>query len=81
MGWTCNNHRGDDAASALLAQREAVIHGPVLAGPLNMRYLSYNPNHTALNGADHFVVALGVDDDKEWFCYTTRRDIRPCSYH
>lgn len=64
MGWTCNNHRGDDAASALLALREAVTQGPVLAGPLNMGYLSYNPNHTALKGADHFVVVLGVDDDK-----------------
>ncbi|KAF4173828.1 hypothetical protein CNMCM8927_006593 [Aspergillus lentulus] len=64
MGWTCNNHHGGDAASALCALREAVIHGPVLAGPLNMGYLSYNPNHTALNGADHFVVVLGVDDEK-----------------
>ncbi|GAQ08765.1 hypothetical protein ALT_6086 [Aspergillus lentulus] len=64
MGWACNNHHGGDAASALRALREAVIHGPVLAGPLNMGYLSYNPNHTALSGADHFVVVLGVDDDK-----------------
>lgn len=64
MGWNCNNHRGGDAASALFALRDAVIHGPVLAGPLNMGYLSYNPDHTALNGADHFLVVLGVDDDK-----------------
>ncbi|KAB8068291.1 NlpC/p60-like transpeptidase-domain-containing protein [Aspergillus leporis] len=64
MGWGCNNHRGGDAASALFALREAVVHGPVLAGPLNMGYLSYNPDYTALNGADHFLVVLAVDEDK-----------------
>ncbi|KAL4887651.1 NlpC/p60-like transpeptidase [Aspergillus karnatakaensis] len=62
VGWECTTHRGGDATSALSTLREALIHGPVLAGPLNMEHLTYNPNHEVLKGADHFVVVLGVDN-------------------
>ncbi|KAJ0423141.1 NlpC/p60-like transpeptidase-domain-containing protein [Aspergillus carlsbadensis] len=64
LGWECTEHRGGDAGSALLALRDALGDGaPVLAGPLNMGHLTYYPGHKELNGADHFVVVLGVDDE------------------
>ncbi|GIJ89506.1 hypothetical protein Asppvi_008448 [Aspergillus pseudoviridinutans] len=63
MGWECENHRGGDPPSALSSLREAVAHGPVLAGPLNMGHLTYNPDYKTLSGADHFVAVMKVDDD------------------
>ncbi|KAL2859382.1 NlpC/p60-like transpeptidase-domain-containing protein [Aspergillus pseudodeflectus] len=63
LGWECTEHRGGDAESALSALRAALTDGgPVLAGPLNMGHLTYYPGHTELNGADHFVVVMGIDD-------------------
>ena len=37
-------------------------NGPVLLGPLDMGELSYRPNASGANGADHFVLALHVED-------------------
>ena len=37
--------------------------GPVLLGPLDMGELPYRPNASGANGADHFVLALHVEDD------------------
>jgi hypothetical protein len=44
--------------------REAVQQGPVLIGPLSMGYLTYNPNHPYLLGADHYVMVLSMDEDQ-----------------
>ena len=38
-------------------------NGPVLLGPLDMGELPYRPNASGANGADHFVLALHVEDD------------------
>ena len=35
--------------------------GPVVAGPLDMGLLTYNPNFHGLGGVDHFVCVLGLD--------------------
>lgn len=35
--------------------------GPVVAGPLDMGLLTYNPNYQGLGGVDHFVCILGLD--------------------
>jgi hypothetical protein len=37
---------------------------PVLAGPLDMGGLGYMPHHAQLSGSDHFVVVLGVENDR-----------------
>jgi hypothetical protein len=50
--------RGGGEGEALARLRAAVRHAPVLAGPLNMGYLTYNPNHPYLLGADHSIVVL-----------------------
>ncbi|KAA8642619.1 uncharacterized protein ATNIH1004_011564 [Aspergillus tanneri] len=65
MGWTCQVHRGGDVSAALSSLRTAVSQGPVLAGPLNMGYLTYNPEYKNLGGADHFVIVLKVDDNDD----------------
>ena len=36
-------------------------NGPVVLGPLDMGYLTYNPNHTILHGVDHFVSVYALD--------------------
>jgi hypothetical protein len=63
LGWTCDEQRGAAPAAALAALRQAVAEAPVLAGPLDMGYLSYHPHHRALAGADHFLVVLAVSQD------------------
>lgn len=42
--------------------RRDLERGPVLLGPLDMGYLTYNPNAVYLRGADHFVLAYEMDD-------------------
>jgi hypothetical protein len=51
-----------EAALARLA--DAAGRGPVLAGPLDMGGLGYMPHHAQLSGSDHFVVVLGVENDR-----------------
>ncbi len=63
LGWTCQEQRGGEENESLAHLREAVLRGPVIAGPLDLGYLSYNPGHTYLAGADHFVVILAVESD------------------
>ena len=36
--------------------------GPVMLGPLDMGELSYHPNARGASGADHFVLAVGVEN-------------------
>lgn len=63
VGWTCEVRRFGNVDSAFEAVREALGRGPVLLGPLDMGYLSYDPDHTHKRGADHFLVALKIDGD------------------
>jgi hypothetical protein len=62
LGWTCRVERGGDAQAALGRLRVAIREGPALLGPLDMGYLTYQPNYRILGGADHFVVALAVEE-------------------
>lgn len=63
LGWTCQERRGDQDDEALARLREAVKQAPVLVGPVDLGYLAYNPQHRNMAGADHFVVALAVEED------------------
>ncbi len=63
LGWTCTLERGGDEGEALARLRAAVQHTPVLIGPLNMGYLTYNPNHPYLLGADHYIMVLSIEED------------------
>jgi len=59
LGWTCRRSEGDDAEARLV---EAVAAGPVLAGPLDMGLLLYQPGTPADDMGDHYVVVLGIED-------------------
>ncbi len=63
LGWTCTLQRGGDEGEALARLRAAVQDAPVLIGPVNMGYLTYNPTHPYLLGADHYIVVLSVEED------------------
>jgi hypothetical protein len=63
LGWNCEVQRGGEASEALEYLRKSVARGPVLVGPIDMGYLTYNPIHKFLIGADHFAVVLALHDD------------------
>ncbi len=63
LGWTCQERRGDQDDEALARLREAAKNAPVLVGPVDLGYLSYNPLHADLAGGDHFLVVLAVEQD------------------
>jgi hypothetical protein len=65
MGWSCQDYRGGDEATAVKHLREVIKDSPALAGPLNMAYLTYNPRYKNLDGVDHFVLILGVEGETE----------------
>ncbi len=72
MGWTCRLEQGGDEQRALERLRAAAQEGQVLIGPLDMGYLTYNPNYRFSSGADHFLVVLAVESTTCWF--TIRKD-------
>lgn len=43
--------------------RKLLVFGSVVVGPLDMGYLTYNPNHVNLYGVDHFVLVYDLTDD------------------
>src|SRR2546430_9005699 len=63
LGWTCTLERGGTEDEALARLRAAVQHAPVLIGPVNMGYLTYNPTHPYLLGSDHYIVVLSMEED------------------
>ena len=63
LEWTCTLERGGDEGEALAQLRAAVQHAPVLIGPLNIGYLTYNPNYPYLLGSDHYIVVLRFEED------------------
>ncbi|WP_239167812.1 hypothetical protein [Catellatospora coxensis] len=64
IGWTSTVSKGGDADSALARLAAAVRQGPVWVGPVEMGHLRHQPEMTGPIGADHFVVALDVDDER-----------------
>jgi hypothetical protein len=52
-----------DAETAVDALQIALQSGPVVAGMLDMGYLTYDPDHTNSRGSDHAVVILGIESN------------------
>ncbi|MFI6790776.1 hypothetical protein ACIBG4_25950 [Nonomuraea sp. NPDC050383] len=63
LGWECECADGGTAAAALDRLHRACQDGPVLAGPLELGLLAYQPGSGRAVGADHYVVVLEVDGD------------------
>lgn len=63
LGWTCQLERGGDEQLALRRLHTAIQQGPVLLGPLDMGYLTYNPNYRFAGGSDHFLVVLAIEHE------------------
>ncbi|WP_155371451.1 hypothetical protein [Catellatospora vulcania] len=64
IGWTSTVSRGGDEQAALARLTAAVRQGPVWVGPVEMGHLRHQPEMNGPIGADHFVVALDVDDER-----------------
>lgn len=64
LGWTCELWRSNKAESVSPQLREVLDTGPVLLGPLDMGFLPYDPSHEHKHGADHFVVALRLQEER-----------------
>ena len=63
LGWTCELWQGEKEDDARTALESALRDGPVLLGPLDMSFLSYDPNHKSKAGGDHFLVVLNITND------------------
>ena len=44
--------------------KEVLVSGPAVLGPLELGLLAYNPNSKGPIGADHFVLAYAMDDER-----------------
>jgi hypothetical protein len=63
LGWTCTRtSAGSDAAAEALL-REAAEDRPLLAGPLEIGLLLYQPGSGKAIGSDHYVVVTGTEND------------------
>lgn len=77
LGWSCELWQSDSAEEAEVELTEVLKYGPVLLGPIDMGLLSYDPNHKFKQGADHFVVVLGIEEefalihDPQFYPYAT----------
>ncbi|WP_171165440.1 hypothetical protein [Streptomyces sp. I05A-00742] len=62
LGLTCEHSAGGTPEEAAERLREACAHGPVLVGPVDMGLLLYRPGTPVVDGGDHYVVVLAVED-------------------
>ncbi|MFB7618330.1 hypothetical protein [Kitasatospora sp. NPDC056181] len=63
LGWSCERSDGGTPEQALERLRTACSQGPVLAGPVDMGLLLYQPGTPTADGGDHYVVVLAADQD------------------
>lgn len=64
LGWTSEVAKGGDEREALTRLRAALEDGPVWAGPVEMGHLRHQPGMNGPIGADHYVVVLGIDEER-----------------
>ncbi len=60
----CWPKHNPDAEAAIARLRDMLQHGPVIAGPVDMGELVYNPHHRDLRGADHYVCVYTLNGDE-----------------
>jgi Butirosin biosynthesis protein H, N-terminal len=63
LGCTFTASTGPEEARVEDLLRGDLATGPIVLGPLDMGHLTYIPWHRQVAGADHYVVAYGIDDD------------------
>ncbi|MFE7718350.1 hypothetical protein ACFU44_04845 [Nocardia rhizosphaerihabitans] len=63
LGWTANTLSGGDADGALGRLTALLAAGPVMVGPIEMGYLRYQPGMNGPIGADHYLIAVGIERD------------------
>lgn len=63
LGWTCELWQGNDLDIARAELEAALKHSPVLLGPIDMSFLTYDPNHKSKEGGDHFLIVLDIKED------------------
>jgi hypothetical protein len=64
LGWTCLREGAEDENEAIGKLRDAVKAGPALVGPVEMGLLHNHPGFNEPIGADHFLLALDVDEER-----------------
>jgi hypothetical protein len=62
LGWSCERTAGGDDNEAIERLCQATSVEPVLVGPVEMGLLLHQPGSGQAIGADHFVVAMAVED-------------------
>ena len=62
LGWACDRAAGGDAEGAIDRLRVATQEAPVLVGPVDLGLLLHHPGSGRAIGADHYVVALAVEE-------------------
>jgi hypothetical protein len=67
MGWTSTVTSGGRADDALDRLRSSLVHGPIWVGPVEMGWLRHQPGKEGPIGADHYVVVIGVENDRVQF--------------
>ncbi|PRB14128.1 hypothetical protein [Microbacterium sp. MYb62] len=63
LGWSAMLTHGGAPAEAIARLRSHLVDGPVLVGPVDMGFLRHLPGTTQPVGADHYLIALAVDDE------------------
>lgn len=64
LGFDFEEGQFDQENLPIAELKELLKPGPILLGPLDMGYLVYQPHHNPPYGADHFVLAYGIDSEK-----------------
>lgn len=64
LGWTSEASSGGDEADALARLKAALAEGSVWIGPVEMGHLRHQPGMRGPVEADHYVVALAVEDGR-----------------
>ncbi|MFI6515308.1 hypothetical protein ACIBF1_07075 [Spirillospora sp. NPDC050679] len=62
LGWIAETSSGGPADAALERLASCSARGSVMAGPLEMGHLRYQPGMAGPIGADHYVIVLGIHD-------------------